>query len=591
VDAFGWDAWVTVAVIGAMIVALVRDLARPDLILAGCLGALLLFGVLSSDEAIAGFANPAVITVGALFVVAAGVQNTGALGFADRFLFPRSARAGLATGRLMLVTASLSAFLNNTPIVAMFIPRVQAWCAAHGVAPSKLMIPLSYGAIVGGMTTLIGTSTNLLVAGLMQSGGHGRLGMFDLAWAGLPAALAVIAYFTLVGHRLLPDRKRSGTVFGDGLKRCLFEVRVAGGSPLAGQTVQAAGFRALGDAYLIHLRRGDEIIPSSPQAVLQEHDVLSFVGSASVLDRLLEQPGLEKVISGVDDAGGQTLPLFEAVVSASSSLIGRSLRDAGFREHYRGVVVGIQRNEAAIEGPLARVPIRAGDLLLVEASNGFDKRWNQNREEFYLVAPRRGEKPRPQQSRAPLALAILLGVILIAALDIAPIVTTAFVGGLAMVATGCVSSRQARRAVDIPVLILIAAALGIGRAIETTGLAGAVAHVITEFSPVLGVVGLVAAVYVATSLLTEIITNNAAAALMLGIGMAAAGDLGVPPHAFAVAVAIAASASFLTPVGYQTNLMVMSPGGYRFVDYVRSGAAANLIVAVTTIVMIWLVWL
>lgn len=574
-----------------MLVALVREVARPELVLLGSLGVLLLFGVLTPEEAFAGFSNSAVLTVGSLFVVAAGVQNTGALAFVDGLLFPRGKRLGAASGRLMLSTAALSAFLNNTPIVAMLIPRVQAWCTRAGIPASKVMIPLSYAAILGGMTTLIGTSTNLLVAGLMQASGYEGLGLFDLAWVGVPAALTAIAFLALAGPRLLPDRSRSGTRFDDGLTHCLFEARVAGGSPLAGQTVEEAGLRALGDAYLVHLRRGDDIVPSSPEAVLRAGDVLTFLGSAAVLDRLLERPGLQRVVESVETPEHTTLPLYEAVVAPTSRLVGRSLREAGFREHYHGVVLGIHRQDAAIEGPLARVPLAAGDLLLVEARNGFDRRWNQNRDEFYLVAARRPERVKAQRGKAPLALAILLGVILFAAFDVASIVTTAFVGALLMVVTGCVRRREASQAVDIPVLLVIAAALGLGRAIETTGLAGGIAHAITEHAAFFGTVGVVAAVYLVTSLLTELITNNAAAALMIGVGLAAARELDVPPEAFAIAVAIAASASFLTPIGYQTNLMVMSAGGYRFSDYARAGIFVSAIVAVVSITMIWVVWL
>jgi di/tricarboxylate transporter len=358
-----------------------------------------------------------------------------------------------------------------------------------------------------------------------------------------------------------------------------------------GQTVEEAGLRALEEAYLVHLRRDGELLPSSPEATFRAGDVLTFLGSAAMLDRLLERPGLERTQESVAALEHTTLPLYEAIVSPSSKLVGKSLREADFRGHYQGVVLGIHRREAAIEGPLGRVPLQAGDLLLIEARKGFDKRWNENRDEFYLVAPRRPERVKPQRGKAPLALLILLAVVLLAAFEIASIVTTAFIGALAMIATGCLRGREARKAVDIPVLLVIAAALGLGRAIETTGLAEAVAHAVTAQASVFGVVGVVAAVYVATSLLTELITNNAAAALMLGIGLAASQELGAKPEAFAIAVAIGASASFLTPIGYQTNLMVLAAGGYRFGDFIKTGILVNLIVGVIAVTMIWLVWL
>lgn len=586
-----WEAWVTLGIIILMLVTLLRGAARPDVVLLGCLGLFLVTGILSPEEAFGGLSNSAVLAVGALFVVAAGIQNTGALNFADRLLFPRSKNLALATGRLMLTTASMSAFLNNTPVVAMLIPRVQAWCDKTGVPPSKLMIPLSFGAIVGGMTTLVGTSTNLLVSGLMESSGYQGLGMFDLAWVGVPAALCAIAYFATIGHRFLPDRAGAAIRFSNGARDFIFELRVAASSPLVGLTVEEAGLRALEDAYLVHLRRGDAIIPSSPGATFRAGDVLTFLGHTEMLDRLLERPGLEQAHESVEHPEHATLSLYEAVVSPSSQLVGRSLRDVGFREQYQGVVLGIRRRDAAIEGPLARVPLQSGDLLIIEAGSGFDKRWGRNRDDFYLVAPRQPEKTRAQPWKAPLALAILIAIVVLAALEVAPIVTTAFVGALLMILTGCLRGREARAAVDVSVLLVIAAALGLGRAIESTGLAAFVAHAITLHASPFGAVGVVAAVYLATSVLTEIITNNAAAALMLGVGLASAHDLGVPPEAFAVAVAIAASASFLTPLGYQTNLMVLAAGGYRFGDFVKTGLYANVIVATVAITMIWLVWL
>lgn len=586
-----WEAWITVAVVAAMIAALIKNVGRPDIILLGSVGALLVTGVLSPEDAFAGFSNSAVLAVGSLFVVAAGVQKAGALSFADRFLFARSTNLPLATSRLMITTATMSAFLNNTPVVAMLIPRVQAWSEKTGVPTSKLMIPLSFGAIVGGMTTLIGTSTNLLVSGLMESSGYGSLGIFDLAWIGIPAAFGTVLFFALIGHRLLPDRNLEKAHMRDGVKDCLFEMQIAPNSPLVGLTVEEANLRALEDAYLVHLHRGDEVIPSSPGTAFRGNDVLTFLGHSSMHDRLLERPGLERAQESVDNPDGASLTIYEAVISPSSHLVGRSLRDVGFRERYQGVVLGIRRRDTAIEGPLGRIPLQAGDLLIVEAPSGFDARWSRQRDDFYLVASRQQVTATPERWKTFLTLAILIAIVLLAAFKIAPIVTTAFAGALAMIGTGCLRGSEARAAVDIPVLLVIASALGLGQAIETSGLAPFVAHSITEHAAAYGVVGVVIAIYLATNLLTELITNNAAAALMLGIGLVAAQDLGLPPKVFAVTVAIAASASFLTPIGYQTNLMVLAAGGYKFGDFMKTGLCVNLIVGTIAVTMIWLVWL
>ena len=593
--ALSWQAWLTLAVVLALVVALVRGWARPELLLFASLAPLLAVGILTPQEAFAGFSNAAPLAVGALFVVAAGVQATGGLAFTDRLLFRPGGSVGGVMGRLMLTTAVLSAFLNNTPLVAMLMPRVQAWCERAGVSPSKLMIPLSYAAIVGGMTTLIGTSTNLLVAGLMEGAGVPGFGMFDLTLVGAPAALAVIAYFALWGHRWLPDRGTAalGRAGAAGGADCLFEVRVPAGSALAGRSVEAAGLRARGDAFLVHVRSPDGVAPASPDTVLRERDVLLFTGDLDARDRLVADSGLVPALENETSAAGKTgrLPVFEAVVAGRSPLDGKTLQEAAFRETYGGVVVGVRRRDAALEGALGRTPLQEGDLLLVEAPAGFDYRWGRGRELFYVVAPVRPGHRAVQPARAAAALLILVGVIGVSALFGVPLVTTAFLGALAMMGTGCLTWDEARRAVDLPVLLVIVAALGLGTAIESTGLAAALGGGLTGLAAGGGPIAVVAAAYLATSLLTEVITNNAAAALMVGIGLEAAAATGAPPAAFAVAVAIAASASFLTPVGYQTNMMVMAAGRYRFSDYLKSGAAVNLIVMAVALAMIWVVWL
>ena len=581
-----WEAWLTLAVVVGLVGALVRDLARPEVLLLGALAPLLATGVLTPETAFAGFSNSAPLAVGALFVVAAGVQATGALAVADRLLFRPSGGVGLVTVQMMTVTAVLSAFLNNTPLVAMLMPRVQAWCARTGVAPSKLMIPLSYAAIVGGSATLIGTSTNLLVSGLMEDAGVGGFGLFTLSVVGVPVAVSVVAYFGLIGHRLLPDRGADDA--GPVPAECLFELRV--GEALAGRTVEGAGLRALGEAFLVHIQSADDVVPAAPEAVLRAGDVLLFTGALDTRDRLLALPGLESA-SAVERPASGALVVYEAVVAADSPLAGRTLRQANFREAYGGAVLGVRRRDATLRGGLGRVPLREGDLLFVEAPPAFAQRWGRDRDSFYVVAPVRAA--RPAAGRAPVALLILVGVVGVSAAFGVSIVTTSFLGALAMVVTRCLTWAEARRAVDLPVLLVIVAALGLGQAIEQTGLATALAGGLVGLAGAtgLGPVALVAAVFVATSLLTEVVTNNAAAVLMVGLGVETAGATGLPPEAFAVAVAVAASCSFLTPIGYQTNLMVMAAGRYRFADYLASGAAVNVVTTVVALTVIAIVWL
>ncbi len=464
-----WQAWFTVGVIVAIVLALVKEMARPDVIFLGALGLLLVTGLVTPEAAFHGFASPIVLTIGALYVVAAGVQRTQALGFLDGVLLPKTRHLPRVLLRIMPLTSLLSAFMNNTPIVAMLMPRVQQWAARNNLPASKVLLPLSYAAILGGLTTLIGASTNIVVSGLLKSAGYGGLGMFDLTWVGVPVALIVLTYFVLIGHRTLPDRSKQKQPFEDGLRDCLFELRVEHRTPLIGKTVEESGLRALGDAYLAHLRRGDLVVQASPREILRGGDVLVFTGQARALDRLLEYPGLCRVVPSVAEDDYETLPLYEAVVAPSSTLVGQTLRETHFREHYGGVVLAIQRQDERLDGSLGRTPIKAGDLLLIEAWNGFDKRWNEHREEFYLVAARREEQKKPLKRKAPLALLILTAMIAAFVTGIVPLVTAAFTAALAMIGLRCLQVAEARKAVDVSVLIVIAAALGIGHAAEATG--------------------------------------------------------------------------------------------------------------------------
>ena len=607
-SSLGPDAWVTVAVVVGLVGALMADVGRPDLVLLSGLSGLLVSGVVSPQQAFSGFSNAAVLTVGALYVVAGGVQRTDALSVLDRVLFSDAARLGPLLARFMVPTAFLSGLINNTPIVAMLTPRLQAWARAQDVPASKLMIPLSYAAITGGMTTLIGTSTNLIVAGLMEAEGYEPLHLFDVTWIGVPAAIVVVAYFVLGGHRLLPNRGASAPAAERELSENMFEVEVAAQAPIVASTVAEAGLRDLGDAYLAHIRRGDQVLQARPQLGLEAGDVLAFNGSLAARERLLERPGLQRALPRPNDlhddpARYETLPLYEAVIAESSNLVGTTLGEANFREQYQGVVLGIQRQDEPVTSPVGTTELQAGDLLIVEAPDDFEKRWSSgSREEFYLVAPRNGQARQAaategddegadRSGRAPIALGLTGAMVLAAATGLAPIVTAAFLAALSMIGTGCIRPAEAQRALNVQVLVVIAAALGIGKALQTTGLAEAVAQSVLALTEPLGPVAVLVALYLMTNLLTEMITNNAAAVLMLPIAMAAASSLGAPPVAFGLIVAVAASASFLTPIGYQTNLMVMSPGGYRFSDYARVGWPVTLLVMTTSVTIITLVWL
>lgn len=584
----GWAAWYTLAVIAAMTVALVRGV-RAQLVLTGALALLLVAGVLTPAEAFSGFSNPAVVTIGLMFIVAAGVEQTAALGFLDGMLRPRSAQPGPAVARLMFPNAVLSAFTNNTPQVAMFIPRVQAWARESGIPASKLLIPLSTASIVGGWLALIGTSTNLVVDGYLHQAGHPGFSFFELAWVGVPASIVVTLYYALVGHRLLPTRDSAEPQRR--AREYQFDVRVRANAPFVGRPIEAAGLRTLGDAYLVHLHRDGEVRAARPDATLLGGDILTFVGAPHAIDALLSRPGLERKVSPVDGAGPD-LPLVEAVVASGSALIGQTLREVDFRAAYGGVVLAIQRQDEPIEGALGRVPLRAGDLLLIEGGADLADRLSAaHATDFALVTPL--ELARPVPGKAPIALGLLALVIVVAAAGWMPLETAALLAAIGVVVTGCLKGSALRQAVDFPVLVVVASALALGLAVEKTGLGAVAASGVLGLGAGahLGPVAMIAVVYLCTNVLTELITHKAAAVLMLPVALAVAEQLGANPKAFAVAVCIGAAASFLTPIGYQTNLMVMGPGGYRYGDYVRSGLPVSLLVFAVTVAACTFVWL
>ncbi len=581
-----WHAYFTLGALFIMVVALVRGVGRTDLVLLGTLGLLLLVGIVTPEQAFGGFSNPAVIAIASLFVVAAGVEGTGALGFLDRLLKPRSSNSTAALLRLMLPTTVLSGVLNNTPIVAMLIPRVQAWARTQGIPASKLLIPLSTAAIVGGWLTLIGTSTNVVVHGLLLAEGLPGFGFFDLTWVGVPAAVLVCAYYAFVGHRLLPNR--ADPAFGGRMRDYQFELIVLADAPFIGQTVEAARLRTLGDAYLARVRRGDTVKEVQPETTLLPGDILTFVGDVHAHDTLVRRAGLARKAPHVEE-GRPDLPVVEAVVGPNSSLVGRTLKEIGFREEFGGVVLGIQRQGALVEGGLGRVELAPGDLLLVEGKPALAHRLSSSNDDFALVSAI--DYVRPVASRAPVSLVITVAMIVVVAMGILPLATATFAAALSMVATGCLRGKGLAKAIDAPVILVIAAALGLGKAVESTGLAGAAAHGIVGAAGSVGTVAMLVIVYVSANLLAELITNKAAAVLMLPVALAVATELGVDWKAFAIAVTVASAASFLTPIGYQTNLMVMGPGGYRYGDYARAGLPVSLIVMATTVVTCALVWL
>lgn len=550
----------------------------------------MLTGVVPVAEAVAGFANTGMLTIGVLYVVVAGLRETGAMAWVSTRMLGAPGGVASAQLRLMIPTGVLSAFINNTPVVAIFVPVVQGWSARFGLPASKLMLPLSYIAILTGTCTLIGTSTNLVVAGLLQRDlGHPGLGMFSITPVGLPVAIVGMVYILAASRWLLPDRQGAVQQF-ENAREYAFELRVVPGGNLVGKGIGEAGLRNLRGTFVAEIQRGERIIPAvGSEEVLESGDVLVCIGVADAVTDLRRIPGLEVAErqAGKLDLHHAQRRLVELVVSPTAPFVGQSVKEAEFRSRYRAAILSISRAGGRLAGKVGDVVLRPGDTLLVEAARDFAKRHRYDRD-FLLVSALDDSTP-PDFARAPLALGILILMIGVSAAELLSLLEAAFLAAGAMVATRCLSADAARRSIEYPVLIVIAASFGLGEALERSGVARALAD---------AMVGLAAhdprltllTVYVATVVFTEVITNNAAAVLMFPVAVASASSLQVDPMPFLVAIMFAASASFMTPIGYQTNLMVYGPGGYRFGDYVRFGLPLTLLVGIVTLTLIPLLW-
>jgi len=570
-----WQGWLSLALTLGAVLLLVFTRLVPHFVLMAALTILSATGVLSAAEALSGFANAGLITVAAMFVVASGLHASGGIDLLVNKLLGRPGTARAAMVRLFLPVLPLSAFLNNTPVVATMIPAINAWCRRINVAPSKLMIPLSYGAILGGTVTLIGTSTNLVVNGQYQAlTGEQGFSLFAITPVGLPVAIIGVLFMLVAVPKLLPDRRESKPF--DNMREFTLEVAIDPNGPLVGLTVEQAGLRNLERVYLVEIDRRDSIITAVPsEEILRGGDRLVFAGETEAISDLLRIHGIVASINPAKAALSEDRAerrLVEVVVSQSCSSIGETIRSSRFHDRYGAIVLAVARNGERVAGNLGNIIIKPGDTLLLEARPVFVSRQKYNKD-FLVINDL--DTVQPRHSKALLSWGILLTLVLAAGLDVVSMLNASLLGaGL--------SVSQAEKSLDLTVLITIAASFALGAALEKTGVAAFLAQNIVGLSggrPWL----LLLLTYAALSMMTETITNNAAAVIMVPIVLAMTGQAGLDPEPFMLAVMMAASASFATPLGYQTNLMVYGPGGYRFSDFVRIGVPMNLVVGAATV--------
>ncbi|WP_460682319.1 SLC13 family permease [Nesterenkonia populi] len=583
------EAVLTIFTVVCVLTSLAATRIAPDVVLMTAVAFLIVFGIISPADALSGFGNTGVLTIAVLYFVAAGLKESGAIQWMAHRLLGQPKGTRQAQLRVLGPTAGLSAFMNNTAVIAMFIPAVQEWAQRLRIAPSKLMIPLSYACIMGGTCTIIGTSTNLVIVGLLESEEDIQLAIFSPALIGVPLVIVGTVYLFLFADKLLPDRQGALEQL-ESAREYSVEAMVDSGGPVAGKTIAAAGLRNLAHGYLAEIERDGELMTAvSPDTVLRAGDSLVFIGSPECAQEIRRVHGLAPAEGDVHklDVAHSRRRLVEAIVSADFDSLGRTVRESRFRSRYQAVILSISRQGERLSGKIGDIDFRVGDTLLLEASDDFVSQY-RHRKDFMLVSALSESSP-PDFRKAPWALSILAVMVTVSALGLITILEAALLAALAMLATRCVPIGKARREIDLSVLVVIAASFALGAAMTQTGAAQQVAEWLL-FSDDLAPWLALALVYALTVAFTELITNNGAAVLMFPIAVAVAEQLDVSFMPFVIAIMFAASASFLTPLGYQTNLMVLGPGGYKFTDYLKIGAPMSLLAGTVVVGLVPLVW-
>jgi len=587
-----FDAYLTLGIVFLIFIALVKNLSSPEILFLGATAFLALVGIITPSEAFGGFSNAGMLTVATLFVVAAGLRETGVLDYVGHYVLGDAKSEKGVLGCLAGVVLPMSAFLNNTPIVAMFVPVVLDWSRRHRVSPSKLLIPVSYLAILGGTCTLIGTSTNLVVNGLAMESGLPEMHLFEISKVGIPYALVGFVYLYFIGTRFLPDRKELIEQLGESRREYLIEMLVQPGCRLAGKTVKEGGLHDLPGLFLIEIDRAGTVIgPVRADDMIFENDRIVFTGVVGDIVDLERIPGLVPVADPsyeISASQQRERSLCEVVVSERCPFIGTAIKAANFRETYGAAVVAVHRGGSRVKTRIGNLKLRPGDTLLLQVRPNFIRAF-RNDPSFYLVS--NVEEWRSiRRDRAGIALGLFVALIVLMSTHVIPLLVSTTLVAVLFVATGCISAGDARRSVNRQVLITIAASFGLAEALQKTGAATAIAGFLVQSTEAWGPIAALAVVYFLGALITELVTNNAAAVLLFPFCIETARLLQVSPQPFVVALMLAASASFMTPIGYQTNMMVYGPGGYRLSDFLRIGGPLTVCLWIVAVVLVPIFW-
>ncbi len=586
--------WFVSVLLVVTLYLLVTEKIPVDLTAVGIMVVLVVAGVLTPSEAVAGLSSPAVVTVGTMFLISRAMIRTGAVGYVSHIVMRIAGnRPALTMLTLLLIVALASAFINNTAVVVLFIPIVMSIGCKIGVSPSQFLIPISYASILAGTCTLIGTSTNIIISDLSAAHGYGALGMFELAPLGLPIALIGLAFVFWAAPRLMPNVHNPACELGDKQRqRYLAEVLIPRGSPLAEREPQSAfGERFPGIQIIELIRYSHVYYPDRDPVTLAPHDLLLVKGSASDLVALLASGQVELPLSEADmtfDGGRDQSLIVELLIPPQSSLLGTRLLESRLRRDPNIHIIALQHRKLHYSEPkLQDVRLKTGDILLVRLPEAALERL-RGQSDFIIIEDIHHAIEHKHMARRAI---VIFGAMVAAAttgwLDImAAALTAAFL----MIIAGCLPLRDAYRSLEARVLLIIVGTFALSAALQKTGASALYARVFLELFTSTGPVWILAAVLFLTSISTQVLSNNATAILIMPIAIATATGLGVDPKPFIMAVCFGASACFATPIGYQTNLMVYSPGGYRFSDYLKLGIPLNLIVLVMGTLFIPVIW-
>ncbi len=581
-------------VIVVMFVALLLELARPDMIVFSALVIFVLTGLLTPEEAFKGFSNQGMLTIALLFIVAGAVQKHGLLEQMMKQWLSKSKKVRGSMFRFYLPISLSSAFLNNTPIVVTFTPMIKKWCEERGIAPSKFLIPLSYVTILGGTITVIGTSTNLVVHGMLLDYGLEGFTLFQLAVVGVPVLIIGFIYLFTIGFKLLPHNKGFSEQVKKDSREYIAEMTVSSSFAFINETVENAGLRELKGLYLVEIiRESERISPVKSTTIVRAGDRLIFTGLISTIAELQQLKGLQLETGthlDLDDLKNGDVQLVEAVVSHQSSLLSKSIKQSQFRSRFDAGVLAVHRNNERIKSKIGEIILKPGDVLLLLAGSDFVRTY-QHSNDFYVVSSM--ETPNhlnENRKKGWFSIIVLIIMILAVTLNVLSMFKAMLLAVFIFIITKIISPEEAKKKIQFHVLLLIASAFGVGTAMTKTGLASWMANGLLEIGEPLGIIAILIAVYILTNIFTELITNSAAAVLMLPIGIEMAEVLSLDYMGFAVTIAIAASASFITPIGYQTNLIVYGPGGYTFSDYIKVGTPLSIIVMLITVTIVNMLW-